>query len=86
MPQHESPLLKRYLEANIGDEYPVIRRPSKPMFASKGGDGSKSRVPGLLELNKHHQDYNMLHWDVWHDISFSSYLELLGLRGGLQGQ
>lgn len=87
MPQKESPLLKHYLEANIGgrDDQPIVPRPSKPMFAPKGGEVSRSRVSGPLELNKHHQDYNMLHPDVRRDINFSSYLDLLGLKGGSHG-
>lgn len=76
MPQQKSPLLKHYLETNVGgmDDQPIIPRPNKPMFAEKGGEDSKARVPGLLELNKHIRDYNMLHLEVKQDINFNSYL------------
>lgn len=56
------------------------------MFMSREGNNSKSRFPRLLELNKHHQDYNMMHRDMRHDINFNSYLELVGLKGGVHGQ
>jgi len=56
------------------------------MFAQKGGDDSKARVPSSLELNKHYRDSNMLHQEVRQDINFSSYLELLRLKGGSHGQ
>lgn len=87
LPQEESPLLRWYLEANIGEaeERLIILRLSKPMFAPKGSEDLKAKVTGSLELNKLHRDYNMLHIEVRWDISFSGYLELLGLKGGPHG-
>lgn len=55
------------------------------IFATKGDENPKARVPDPLELNKLHQDYNMLHRDVQRDISFSGYLELLGVKEGTHG-
>lgn len=88
MPQQESPLIKCYLDTNIGgrDDQAIIPKPNKLMFTSKEGEDSRARVPSPLEMNKHHRDYNMLDPDVRQDINFSSYLELLGLKGGSHGQ
>lgn len=86
--QQESLLLRRYLEENLGEaeDRPIIPRPNKPMFVVDEDENPRVRVLDLLELNRFHRDYNMLHRDVRRDISFSSYLELLGVKEGMHGQ
>lgn len=88
MPQQESPLLRRYLEVNVGEAEVrlIIPRPNKPMFAAKGDENPKARVLDPLELDKLHRDNNMLHRHVWWDISFSGNLELLDVKEGTHGQ
>lgn len=57
------------------------------MFAQKTETTAKGKVPSYVDLNQLFREYSRLEAGLRRDVNFSSYVELLGLKGvGSHGQ